>query len=109
MTRFIFPIILIVTAYAAVSAQLKSPLNAEVEPFNIKRGSTFSASGGSAVKIEAADKLTRIADDIREAEAIINGKYIDGGKSNPAEMTKSALTGMLRSLDPHSNFYDMAE
>lgn len=109
MLRYFSLAIICLSFVAIAGAQMKSSLDQGGEPFSIKRGSTFSVSGGSAVKIEAADKLTRIADDIREAEAIINGKYIDGGKSNPAEMTKSALTGMLRSLDPHSNFYDMAE
>src|SRR5207253_10056534 len=88
---------------------LKAPLNPGAEPFSIKRGSTFTASGGTIVPPNAAGRLSAISNDIREAEEIIGKNHIGGRKLNAAEMTKTALDGMMRSLDPHSNFYDAAE
>lgn len=109
----IFSSFLIATAVAAsVPAQLRSPLNAPAEPFSIKRGSTFTASGGSATippNAEPETKTSRIAAEIREAEDIIARSYIDGRKINRAEMTESALTGALHTLDPHSNFHGVAD
>ena len=93
--------------------QLKTKLNEPVEPFSIKRGSTFSASGGSpnahVNALETASKTSQITSDIREAEELIRRNQVDGRNITPDEMTKTALTGALRTLDPHSNFFDQAE
>lgn len=87
--------------------------NAPVEPFSIKRGSTFSASGGSAsLGSDSSEKESasrRIAADILEAEALIKNNYITGRKVTASELTKNALDGALLALDPHSSFYDRAE
>ncbi len=83
----------------AVAAQMEIPLNTAVDPFSIRHGSTFSASG------ESATKPARITNDIREARDLIIRNHI-GGDTSGAGLTKTALGGMLRSLDPHSNFYD---
>ena len=113
MKRLILINILVVTAVSLVSAQIKSKLNEPVEPFSIKRGSTFTASGGSpGARPDAfgsVSKTSQIAADIREAEEIIGRNYINGHNVAVGEMTKTALTGALRVLDPHSNFFDQAE
>ncbi|HRI05104.1 MAG TPA: S41 family peptidase, partial [Pyrinomonadaceae bacterium] len=108
----ILSIFLIVTAATASFPAQRSPLNAPAEPFSIKRGSTFTASGGSATippNAEPETKTSRIAAEIREAEDIIARNYIDGRKISRAEMTESALTGALHTLDPHSNFHGVAD
>lgn len=86
-------------------AQLRSPLD-PVEPFSLKPGTSFTASGGGT---NAASKPSAIASDVREAIEIIRQNYVNGRGMNSGEMAKSVLDGMLRSLDPHSNFYDAAE
>lgn len=95
------------------AAQMKQGPNVPVEPFSIKRGSTFSASGGSAPAgtqpSENDRNIRRIAADIIEAEAIIKNNYITGRKVTNNDLTKSALEGALLALDPHSTFYDAAE
>src|SRR3954447_21626670 len=100
-------------AIAPAFSQLMSPLTAPVEPFSINKGSSFSASGGSANAthdpFEKRSKTTQITSDIREAEELIRDNQVDGRKLSSDEMTKTALTGALRSLDPHSNFFDRAE
>ncbi|CAN5511467.1 hypothetical protein BH10ACI3_BH10ACI3_03050 [soil metagenome] len=100
-------------AVGPASAQMKSLIDPAGDPFTIKRGSTFSASGGTnspAVPFpEMTEMLSRIAADIREAEKIISGNYFAGRSFSNNDMTKATLDGMLRSLDPHSNFYDKTE
>jgi len=93
-----------------LTSQIKNvPLN-QVDPFTIRTGSTFSASGGSPIsEIERTEKLGRVAADIREAEEIISSSHFSGNRLKKDELTKSALSGALHSLDPHSNFYNRSE
>ncbi len=97
----------------SAAAQLTLPLHESADPFTIRTGSTFSASGGSANSrndlSEYGTKRSQIAADIREAQNIISRNYFNGGTLDPSILTKAALDGMLRSLDPHSNFYDGTE
>ncbi len=100
-------------AYGQTAAQLNLPLNSPPDPFNLKRGSTFSASGGSPQAFnessENVTKTSQITADIREAEELIGRNFVDSGKVTNGILTKTALTGALRSLDPHSNFFDRSE
>ncbi|HEX8721009.1 MAG TPA: S41 family peptidase, partial [Pyrinomonadaceae bacterium] len=47
--------------------------------------------------------------DVAEALTVIQDNYIDGNKVKYDEVFKSSIIGMLRTLDPHSNFYDAKE
>lgn len=47
--------------------------------------------------------------DFTEALKMIEQQYVDGKKLNYNDVFKSSILGMLRSLDPHSNYYDRAE
>ncbi len=96
-------------AAVQVNAQARSPLN-HADPFSIANGSTFSASGGSPnARGGSASMATRIASDLREAEDIIAGNYFAPQSATQVKLVKGALDGMLRELDPHSSFYDVAE
>ncbi|HUQ30582.1 MAG TPA: S41 family peptidase [Pyrinomonadaceae bacterium] len=55
---------------------------------------------------EAASGLEQ---DFSEALTIIQENYIDGNKLDYNTVFKSSIIGMLRSLDPHSNYYDREE
>jgi carboxyl-terminal processing protease len=55
---------------------------------------------------EAASGVER---DFAEALTIIQENYIDGNKLEYNTVFKSSIIGMLRSLDPHSNYYDREE
>ena len=105
--------LLVSIAVGPATGQLTAPLNKSADPFSITSGSTFSASGGSrntdSDTGENGEKPSRIAADIREAENIIAAGHIDGRAVKTSELTKAALEGMLRVLDPHSNFYDSSE
>ena len=47
--------------------------------------------------------------DVAEALTVIQDNYVDGNKVKYDEVFKSSIIGMLRTLDPHSNFYDAKE
>jgi carboxyl-terminal processing protease len=52
---------------------------------------------------------TAISEDFSEALAVIQEHYIGGNKLDYNDIYKSSITGMLRSLDPHSNYFDREE
>src|SRR4030095_15825148 len=52
---------------------------------------------------------TGITQDFQEALAVIQQNYIDGNKLDYNDVYKSSIHGMLRSLDPHSNYFDRQE
>jgi carboxyl-terminal processing protease len=47
--------------------------------------------------------------DFDEALELIKENYIEGRKLDYNSVFKSSIIGMLRSLDPHSNYYDREE
>jgi carboxyl-terminal processing protease len=50
-----------------------------------------------------------IESDFGEAVKLIQENYVDGKKLDYNTAYKSSIIGMLRSLDPHSNYYDRDE
>jgi len=54
-------------------------------------------------------KITSIQRDFDEALKMIQEQYVDGKKLNYNDVFKSTILGMLRSLDPHSNYFDREE
>jgi carboxyl-terminal processing protease len=50
-----------------------------------------------------------IEKDFDEALRVIQDNYIEGKKLDYNSVFKSSIIGMLRSLDPHSNYYDREE
>ena len=50
-----------------------------------------------------------VEQDFAEALTIVQENYVDGSKLDYNAVFKSSIIGMLRSLDPHSNFYDAKE
>jgi carboxyl-terminal processing protease len=47
--------------------------------------------------------------DFDEALKLVEDQYVGGRKLNYNDVFKSSIIGMLRSLDPHSNYYDREE
>ena len=52
---------------------------------------------------------TAVAQDFSEALSVIQERYIDGNKLDFNNVYKSSIIGMLRTLDPHSNYFDKEE
>ena len=57
----------------------------------------------------ASPETQKIQRDFNEALRMIEEQYVDGKKLDYNDVYKSSIIGMLRSLDPHSNYYDRAE
>ena len=53
--------------------------------------------------------VSPIEDDFQEALKLVEDHYVEGGKLDYNSVFKSSITGMLRSLDPHSNYFDKEE
>ncbi|HXI22804.1 MAG TPA: S41 family peptidase [Pyrinomonadaceae bacterium] len=60
-------------------------------------------------RVRGSEAVTMVSDDFKEALAIIQDKYVDGNKLNFNDVYKSSMIGMLRVLDPHSNYFDREE
>jgi carboxyl-terminal processing protease len=69
-------------------------------PGNPGRRSNRNAPSPAAAAIER---------DFDEALKMIQEQYVDGKALNYNDVFKSSIIGMLRSLDPHSNYYDREE
>lgn len=90
--------------------------SSQTDPFKLENGSFFSASKRPRAKQENGiseepveiqrDKITA---DYIEALDLIRANYVDSKKINNTQLTKSSLTAMLRTLDPHSNYFDPVE
>ncbi|CAN5423856.1 S41 family peptidase [soil metagenome] len=56
-----------------------------------------------------SEATSAIEEDFSEALSIVQDNYVDGQKIDYNGAFKSSIIGMLRSLDPHSNYYDAKE
>jgi carboxyl-terminal processing protease len=57
----------------------------------------------------SATTILTIDDDFKEALNVIRDNYVDGNKLDYNTVYKSSMTGMLRTLDPHSSYFDREE
>ncbi len=110
-----FLFLLTVSAFGAIAVfpQIK-PVAAQMpdyEPFKIARGSLFSASVPQASVASRPSQINgeAISADFAAALEIIGKNYVGGRRLNYGELTKASLTAMLRTLDPHSNYFDSNE
>lgn len=55
------------------------------------------------------DATEGVEADLAEAITVIQDNYVDGNKLVYNDVFKSSIIGMLRTLDPHSNYYDAKE
>jgi len=78
------------------------------EPFKINKGGFFSASPSRPDSDLAIGGRSNpgIAEDFAEALDIIRKNHVNGVSVDYNELTKSSITSMLRTLDPHSNYFD---
>ena len=90
-----------------VFAQQKSAPAAGNNPAGRVPASSGAASRrtvhGSSTAIPVIEK------DFDEALRVIQENYVEGKKLDYNSVFKSSIIGMLRSLDPHSNYYDREE
>ena len=64
---------------------------------------------GRRPKVPSDPQVAAIQRDVEEALRLIEQQYVEGRSLNYNDVYKSSILGMLRSLDPHSNYYDREE
>lgn len=112
-----FSITIIIFAALTVFTQVKQNSVSQLpdgEPFKISQGSSFSASvsqKSNAISSENSNLLSRdaIVDDFKEALEVVRSNYVDEKQIDYNELTKFSISSMLKTLDPHSNYFDSAE
>ena len=72
-------------------------------------GPTTTAPNSRPRRPRPTDATEGLEADVAEALTVIQDNYVDGSKVKYDEVFKSSIIGMLRTLDPHSNFYDAKE
>ena len=71
--------------------------------------SSSDPAAAAATRASRAVTSEDIEGDLAEALTVIQDNYVDGNKLDYNGIFKSSITGMLRTLDPHSNYFDRAE
>jgi carboxyl-terminal processing protease len=81
-----------------------------VPSFVIAQTANPGTNGGGRRPGRGGNAVTAaVQRDFDEALKLVQEEYIDGRKLNYNDVFKSSIIGMLRSLDPHSNYYDREE
>jgi carboxyl-terminal processing protease len=94
---------------ALVSAQQKTQIPSPVGSTPAVR---LPAGPATAIRRNprgGASAIPLIEKDFDEAMRVIQENYVAGKKLDYNAVFKSSIIGMLRSLDPHSNYYDREE
>ena len=74
-----------------------------------KSGPSSSAPGRRPRGRPVGNTTEAVQQDFSEALSLIEEHYIDGNKLDFNNVYKSSIIGMLRTLDPHSNYFDKEE
>ena len=115
MRRPLYLTLALVCVAAETFSQLPSARisNPSIDPFEIGTSRSFYASKGGSTAIETgitSDRESkRIVRDLADALAIIRSNHVSGQAIDVNALTKSAISGALQSLDPHSSYFDAAE
>lgn len=81
----------------------QSPVGSAGRPTSAAPGNGRRISRGPSPAIPLIER------DFDEALKVIQENYVEGPKLDYSSVFKSSIIGMLRSLDPHSNYYDREE
>ncbi|HEY8186267.1 MAG TPA: S41 family peptidase [Pyrinomonadaceae bacterium] len=92
-----------------VFAQQKTQPQSPVGSTSSGRPSTGPGNAGRRNSRGSSSAIPLIERDFDEAVRVIQENYVEGKKLDYNSVFKSSIIGMLRSLDPHSNYYDREE
>ncbi len=108
--RLVLVLVLSLFAVAPFSVAQTSLQNPERDVFaRVSRSKNLPTESKSEAKSRSRATPKTISGDFSEALDIIQQNYVGADKLNYNNITKSAITGALRSLDPHSNYFDAEE
>jgi len=99
LNLFLLVTTLVIPGFVFAQQRAQTPNNSTLWGSNPNRRTRAAASNGTAA----------VERDFNEALKVIEEQYIDGRKIDYNNVFKSSIIGMLRSLDPHSNYYDREE
>ena len=94
---------------ASVFGQQKPATPSPIGSTSSGRPVAGSSSAGRRGGRGSSAAIPLIEKDFDEAVNLIQQNYIEGKKLDYNAIFKSSIIGMLRSLDPHSNYYDREE
>ncbi len=97
--------VIVVVSLSTLSPAQQKPRSSTTDP-NGRSTSSSTRRNNSRADVGAT---TQIENDVNEAMRVIERHYVEGTKLDYNSVFKSSIVGMLRSLDPHSNYYDRAE
>jgi carboxyl-terminal processing protease len=105
ITLFSISLNIQVVVFAQQKTQSQSPIGST----SAGRPPAAPNSSGRRNPRGSATAIPLIERDFNEAVRVIQENYIEGKKLDYNSVFKSSIIGMLRSLDPHSNYYDREE
>lgn len=76
------------------------------DPFSISEGSSFAASRTSRSRTGSPIDPGLLERDFEEALSVIAENHVAGTGLSQTRLTEDAIRTMLKTLDPHSNYYD---
>lgn len=105
ITLIAFALALPALTFAQQRPQGQSPVGSAAQ------GRPSSGATGTSRRMgrSPSPMIPVIERDFEEALKVIEDSYIEGSKLDYNTVFKSSVIGMLRSLDPHSNYYDRDE
>ena len=110
MKRITAQIVLVVLIVSLVAPGFVFAQKTQSQPGTTSSG-TNPGSGlpGRRPARNVSPAAAAVERDFDEALKVVQEQYVDGRKMNYNDVFKSSIIGMLRSLDPHSNYYDREE
>src|SRR6476659_6506006 len=115
MRRSLYLTFALVCAAAQTFSQMPlGHINDGVDLFQIGTSRSFSASRGGESIPEAPSTVSnhesrKIISDLSEAIEVIRANHVVGRQIDLNALTKSAISGALQTLDPHSSYFDATE
>ena len=107
LSHFIFILLvltLVIPVYIFAQQRPQSPVGSSASS-----GSGPGNPGRRSARGNVSNATAAVQRDFDEALTVIQEQYVDGKKLDYNNVFKSSIIGMLRSLDPHSNYYDREE
>jgi carboxyl-terminal processing protease len=98
-----------VVAQQRQQQQGQSPVGSTSTTGKTPAGTSTTPGRRPVRRLSSSNATAGLEQDFAEALTVIQDNYVDGKKLDYNAVFKSSIIGMLRSLDPHSNYYDREE
>ncbi len=89
--------------------QSGAPVVVPLDPLHPRQSSVIVPDRRRGANRKVDETTADIERDVAEALTLVQENYVGGSKLDYNAVFKQSIIGMLRSLDPHSNYYDHEE